>query len=189
METEACGGSGTQTQACGFQAAGAPGGSPGEGGSGASSPSQSLPRSPLGGRALQEQALPEPACPTWQDMAPALWMELSGGSRGSGNEAGSPGGCSTRLLWSPPSPERGGTALNPVPLSFRTNPTMLLRKSARPSGECGACWGGASGWASPEFPAAPQPCAPPFLSADPRQHRQHRGGLGSGAVGSGGQVL
>ncbi|XP_036697147.1 uncharacterized protein LOC118889507 [Balaenoptera musculus] len=77
METEACGGSGTQRQACGFQAAGAPGGSPGEGGSGASSPSRSLPRSPLGGRALQEQALLEPACPTWQDMAPALWVELS----------------------------------------------------------------------------------------------------------------
>lgn len=40
----------------------------------------------------------------------------------------------------------GGTALNPVPLSFRTNTTMLLMKSSRPSGECGTCWGGAWEW-------------------------------------------
>lgn len=50
--------------------------------------------------------------------------------------------------------EAGGTALNPVPLSFRTNTTMLLMKSSRPSGECGTCWGGAWGWGLRWAPSA-----------------------------------
>lgn len=49
--------------------------------------------------------------------------------------------------------------VNPVPLSFRTNTTMLLMKSSRPSGECGTCRGGRglTGWATTQ-------ATPPVLS-------------------------
>lgn len=67
----------------------------------------------------------------------------------------------TRAAWS---------ALNPVPLFSRTNTTMLLTKSSRPSGECGVAGGPGPGRLRP---------------GAPRQHlgKRRRSGCGSSARG------
>lgn len=152
-KTEAWRGSVSQSQDCGFQAAGAHGGAGGgqqsggcgvgTGGSGHRLSQAPSPLPAAGGSAVGT-GLPQGQC-----------VQRGQGSQSSLSCPGP--GLSVGLAGSPdPAPLEG---VNPVPLSFRTNTTMLLMKSSRPSGECGTCRGGRglTGW-------APTQATPPVLS-------------------------
>ena len=128
-EAEACRGSGTRSQACGC-------------------PATRVPRRALWKAGWKLDSGPAPSLLCCLLGAPKAGVPLVSGTPVPW--VGKRGGKAWGLERLPPLvatvTEAGGTALNPVPLSFRTNTTMLLMKSSRPSGECGTCWGGAWGW-------------------------------------------
>lgn len=128
-EAEACRGSGTQSQACGCQAAG-------------------VPRRALGKEGWRLDSSPAPSLLCCLLGTPKAGVLLVAGTPVPwvGKRSGNASGLERLPPLAAPVTKAGGTALNPVPLSFRTNTTMLLMKSSRPSGECGTCWGGAWGW-------------------------------------------
>lgn len=158
-KTEAWRGSVSQNQACGSQATVAPGGWGEESrrmGAGAGAGA--------GGEGQGGDSIPGP-CP-----AACWWGGQCCRSRSSQGRHVQPGQGSQSST-SGPRPEPSGRpswslplasleGVNTVPLSFRTNTTMLLTKSSRPSGECGTCRGGQglTGW-------APRSSPPPGLSA------------------------